>query len=135
MYHKAPDFAWTSPFTVYLRTILLNLARDELRRLRQSRLRLESLDPDGPEPVDPSPRLSPEAALLARERDATVDRALAQLAPVDRLILRECLIEDRSGQELAQALGMSRDALYQRLHRARRKLKTLLATEGGMSDR
>ena len=132
VYRKAPGFAFKQPFVPYLRAILVNLARDELRRLRRMRV-CAMLPIDDPSLELASSGASPEEAALGSQQRARVWQALEALEPVDRHIVRACLIEGGSGQELAAALGLSRDALYKRLSRARKKLRRLLE-ERGRSD-
>ena len=62
-----------------------------------------------------------------------MQRAFNQLEPAERLIVRECLVEGGSSQELARALGVNRNALYQRLSRAKKRLKEILEKEGVLS--
>jgi RNA polymerase sigma factor (sigma-70 family) len=121
-------FHWDCPFTVYLRTVLLNLSRDEARRLGQRRKKEVSLDDeDVATAIRPrSKEPSAEESVLLDERRRAVHQVLAQLDPGDRHIVKECLLEGRSGQELASRLGIKRDALYQRLHRAKKRLKRLM---------
>ena len=76
---------------------------------------------DGPVAADPL------EWLIAAERGETVRRALAQLARRDREILLLKYTEDWSYRELASHLGLSESAVEARLHRARRKLRGLLA--------
>lgn len=132
--HMRTRFHWKCPFSAYLRAILANLARDESHRLGVKRRRELSLDEDGVADQLRSTRASPEEALISGQRRVELERVLFQLPPVERHILRVCLVEDGSGQELAAALGITRDALYQRLHRAKKRLKELLRREGVMSD-
>ena len=129
-YDRLRDFDWERPFSAYLRMVLLNLSRDELRRVRRARQRELSLDvlegPRGAAASEPSP----EDALISRERDARVQKALDALEPIDRHVLLECLVEGRSGKELAAALGISVAAVHQRLSRARKRLRRILDRSG-----
>ena len=71
-----------------------------------------------------------EQSVLAEEERRAVRQALASLPPVDRLILQRCLVEGESGQDLAARLGIRRDALYQRLRRAKIRLRAILEERG-----
>ena len=55
-----------------------------------------------------------------------MQRALAELAPADRHLILECLVEGHSGREIAKAMGLKPMALYQRLHRAKKRLRVIL---------
>jgi RNA polymerase sigma factor (sigma-70 family) len=127
-----PDFAWTSPFVAYLRTILVNLGRDLRAREARSDARDESLEEraevSGWQPRSAQP--GPEQAAISAQESAAVRAALDELAPTDRFIVHACLVDGLSGHEVAEILGIDRDAAYQRLHRARARLKKSLASSG-----
>lgn len=83
---------------------------------------------DGDEPAfEPAADEPPlDADLAKREGSAVVQKALMQLEENDRaiVILRE--IEERSYEEIAEALELPAGTVKSRLFRARAKLKTLL---------
>lgn len=134
VYARVSDFAWSSPFTVYLQAILVNLFRDEVRRLTRSRARgeltatgereatLERLPARSPEP-------GPEQTAIRQQQLRAVHRAMAGLAPADRHIIRHLLVDEGSYEELQEVLGLSRNALHQRLFRAKKRLRKLVARE------
>lgn len=72
----------------------------------------------------------PETLVLGAERRAALARALASLTAEDReiLVLRE--LEDLSGEETAEALGLGLAAMKSRLHRARLRLAAALRQPG-----
>jgi RNA polymerase sigma factor (sigma-70 family) len=133
VYERVTQRDWTKPFALYLRTMLLNVARDEVRRVRQSQAREFSLKSDaaGWSRLDKVDVVTPESALLESEVSQRVQSALFELKPIDRVILLEVLVEGHSGQEVAARLGISRDAVYQRLRRAKQRLKSLLSAAPG----
>ena len=67
--------------------------------------------------------------LLAEEQRELVRRALAELPPRDAEALLLKHTQDWSYQQIADRLGVSRTAIEGRLHRARKKLRTLLASQ------
>jgi RNA polymerase sigma-70 factor (ECF subfamily) len=75
--------------------------------------------------------MDPEALAGRLETQAMLERALASLGDEDRevIVLRD--LEGLSGEETAQALGLSLPAMKSRLHRAR--LRLLAAVKGGGS--
>lgn len=131
VYERVDDtFDWRAPFTAYLRAILVNLWRDRLAERSRSADREVSLggEVEGrPEPFASEP--SPERQAQTNERLEAVRSALSELAPLDRHVIVACLVDGVPGQELAVELGLSRDALYQRLHRAKKRLAVLLQRE------
>lgn len=56
------------------------------------------------------------------ERHATVQEALARLAPDDRRLLLLRDVEELTGEEVASLMGLSLAAMKSRLHRARLRL-------------
>ncbi|MEM7244143.1 MAG: sigma-70 family RNA polymerase sigma factor [Acidobacteriota bacterium] len=125
-------FQWQAPFSAYLRQVMVNAWRDEAAkraRLSSREVELDEEEQDRSETWR-SREPSPERQLLARESVAALRSALEELNPIDRRIVLACLVEEQSGQELAAELGMSRGALYQRLHRAKRRLHELVEGRG-----
>jgi RNA polymerase sigma factor (sigma-70 family) len=122
------NFTWSSPFSVYLKTVVLNLARDLRARLAVERERETSLDRDDDDRARlPRPAFrSPETEVLRNEQSEAVRRALADLAPADRHLILCCFVDGMSGNDVAKMLGVGRNALYQRLHRAKEKLRARL---------
>jgi len=66
--------------------------------------------------------------LLAEERRSLVRRALKRLPKRDAEILMLKYTEDWSYRDLAEHLGVSESAVQARLHRARKRMRTELAT-------
>ena len=128
----APRYHWRTPFTVYLRTILLNVVRTHGARHTKRRAREQSLEsePDrrAVEPASPAP--GPEAHVLHDELRRQLTEALSQLPPLDRFIVVQSLVEGVAARDLAAKLGISRDAVLKRSQRARKKLRKLLETRG-----
>jgi RNA polymerase sigma-70 factor (ECF subfamily) len=117
--------------------VLANQRRGARRRLRLlTRIDSQSLA------VSP-----PEEQILRAEQDREVIEALALLKPSDREIVTLTLWDELSPVEIAQVLGISRDAVDQRYSRAKRRLSRHLgvdvrsdghathtqATEGGVT--
>lgn len=79
-----------------------------------------------------------EAALAekedAHERSDALDAALSALNPKLRVVVHLFYYEDMKTDEIAAALGIKPSAVRERLHRARRKLKEQLTSEGGDGD-
>jgi RNA polymerase sigma-70 factor, ECF subfamily len=80
-------------------------------------LQLSMLDHEGTEL--PGSELNPEAKLVRGQMKQLLVDAVAVLPPLYRSVYELRDIEDRSGDEVAQTLGISRAAMKSRLHRAR----------------
>ena len=101
-----------------VRTWLYRIAVRVVMRQRRRRMPMAQ-----EEDARPSPRLSPEDELGAREAEATLYRALDQLDPRQRALLVAFELEELTGTEIAAALRIKRSTLWVRLHRARLALQ------------
>ena len=98
--------------------MIANLHRTERRRTRLGRRLAEALRTE----LASHPAPAGEAA--------DVLRAMAELGDEDRELLLLVSWEDLSPAEAARGLGVSSLAARSRLHRARRRLRALLAERG-----
>ena len=103
------------------RRVLYNVNRSQRRRGRLS-ARLASLASEE--------RLDPADAIRVAEEHAAVVRSVGLLSPGDQEVLRLVAWENLGSEELAVALGCTVHAARQRLYRAQRRLKRLLAESG-----
>lgn len=119
------------PVRPWLYAILRNRVRD-LRRRRKVR-RWEPLEGDDdrwrPELVDPD--ADPQRRARRSELRERVWRALGALSPEHReiVVLRD--YQDLSYGEIARVLGIPRGTVMSRLHRARKRLASILRSPGG----
>jgi RNA polymerase sigma-70 factor, ECF subfamily len=102
---------------------VLEIARNETRRLLERRSRRFQRAPVEPDP--PEPALEDDALTAATTR-VTVQQALARLTDVDRRVLRLRYAHDLTQAEVARRLGVPEGTVKVRLHRARRRLRTML---------
>lgn len=111
-------------FDTWLHTIVLNLCRDRMRR------RWPETGVELPDLVDPAP--SAEAELIERDKARAVAQAIAALPERQREAIILVHYQDCSGQEAADSLGVSVEALESLLARGRRTLRARFA--GGSRD-
>jgi len=103
---------------------VLEITRNETRRAlgrRARRSRREIADAEPPATDADDPDLARAALRL------TMQQALDALADGDRSLLRLRYAEDLTQGEVARRLGMPEGTVKVRLHRARRRLRLLLA--------
>ena len=107
----------------WLYRIATNTAIDEMRRRRF--FFTTATQPDRPD-AEPGP----EARAMAATLDDSVQRALLRLRPNQRQCLVLSDIEDMSGQQIAEVMGLTYGAVRTLLCRARSEMRRHLAAEG-----
>ncbi|MDP1630220.1 MAG: RNA polymerase sigma factor [Caulobacter sp.] len=120
----------TRPFATWTRRIALNKCRDWSRRraVRRWLTRSDPLDsPIGLNLTDERP--SPEASVVARQRLARLEQALANLPSGLKEPLILTALEGLSQEEAGRLLGLTTKAVELRVHRARRALAAALALD------
>lgn len=133
VYRSIGTFESTAMLSTWLHRIVVNAC---LMRLRAQRRRPEELDVDEYLPrfqedghqVEPSVAWSENAqSVLEREELRDLVRAnIARLPDAYRIVLHLRDIEEMSTEETAAILGITKNAVKIRLHRARQALRTLL---------
>ena len=135
VFRMLPRFRGQSTLKTWIYRIVVNQCRNRhrwwKRRRRDKALPIEELTAsENAQLVVPRPD-GPEEQLSRREQSARVQRALQKLSIDHRavLVLRE--VEDLSGTEIAETLGVAEGTVKSRLARARDALRiALLAPEG-----
>ena len=120
-----------SPFRPWLLRIVANEARNRRRSAgRRANLVLRAAEDRRPDDAAPSP----ESAVLASERRATLLAALNALRDDDREVISARYFLELSESETAEALGIPRGTVKSRLSRALERLRTQLgsAEPGGI---
>jgi RNA polymerase sigma factor (sigma-70 family) len=115
----------------------VNLARDAWSAARSARERdaplsdAAELDGEGGADVGWTRRVtSPELLAIQGDRESRLRDAFTRLAESDRRLVAAMLVEGRDGRDVARELGIDRQAVYQRLHRAKEKLRRILGEAG-----
>jgi len=133
-------FEGRSRFTTWVQKIAVRIALTELRRRRWRDFSLDSLVEENEEGVsfpslmiDPSP--DPDARTEQSDMLQRVGRLIdEELTEKQRQAMVATAIEGVPLEEVAQRMGMKRNALYKLLHDARLRLKKRMANEGLTSD-
>ena len=133
VYRSIKTFAGEAMLSTWLHRIVVNACLMKLRakRRRPDEVDIESLLPsfieDGHQTEPSTPWSETAEAMLEREETrAMVRAAIAQLPDAYRIVLHLRDIEEMSTEETAEILGITRNAVKIRLHRARQALRTLL---------
>lgn len=130
LYRALPSFRGEALVSTYLYRIAVNVAQDEWKRRRREDQPLVSIshDPDFPMEdrlADPDPTALDQ--LTQREFARAVDEELQRLSTIERTILVLYHQEERSYQQIAEALHMPIGTVRTHLHRARKRLREAIA--------
>ncbi|HVC20642.1 MAG TPA: sigma-70 family RNA polymerase sigma factor [Vicinamibacterales bacterium] len=117
------------PFEVWFTRILINGCLDRRKATGRRQRWLTPMDEAGIE-IRPAASLSagpsPEARLLARERQREISRAIDRLPGRQRTVFILCHLNDCSPREISQLTGLKESTVRVHLFRAVRKLRKLL---------
>jgi RNA polymerase sigma-70 factor (ECF subfamily) len=129
-----PDFRGASSVSTWLYTIARSFCLKKRRTSKFAPAHVASLE-DEPERAGavPDPGRTPEETAAGRELQAALDGAISALEPMYRevLVLRD--VEGLPAAEVADALGVSVDAVKSRLHRARVAVRERVAPALGLA--
>ena len=122
VWRKAASFdARQASVSTWIFRIARNRRIDVFRRDQRA-----ALDPNDPA-FEPPPEARPDGAAEAAEREARVRRAMAELPPEQRDLVRRAFYEDLSHTEIAATTGVPLGTVKSRLRLAFAKLKLTLA--------
>jgi RNA polymerase sigma factor (sigma-70 family) len=132
LYRALPAFRGEALLTTYLYRIVVNVAQDEWKRRRRVERPLVSISA----PVSPNengyvdwedrlahPGLDAEQQLSEKQFQKSVERQLQHLSDVERTVLVLYHQEERSYEQIADALKMPMGTVRTHLHRSRKKLR------------
>jgi RNA polymerase sigma-70 factor (ECF subfamily) len=126
-----PNFEKRSSITTWLFRIAANEALMVLRK-RKTPINLVEIDDQEGETDEPMEIVDwcclPEKEMISAETRSMLSKAADQLSPVLRIVFLLRDVEGFSGQETAEILGISEDAVKTRLVRARLRLREELST-------
>jgi RNA polymerase sigma-70 factor (ECF subfamily) len=128
-YRKLDGFESRSDFSTWIYRIAVRCALDRVKRRNLDRAGTvgEESDPEQDEVQVADGCAGPDRLLLSGEIGAMQQAAMRSLTAIERtaFVLRH--IEDRSGEEIAAALGIQPNAAKQAVFRAVQKLRLRLA--------
>ena len=126
------NFEGRSSFSSWATRIAINVALMSLRKKRgHTEISMEFIGDDYGvlycwEPKDPAE--NPESHYSRREREDLLAEAIRSLPPTLRQVVQMKFIDGRSGEEVAQTLGISVPAAKSRLARAKTALRISLSS-------
>jgi RNA polymerase sigma-70 factor (ECF subfamily) len=126
-FRKLDSLTDDTSLKAWLYRIATNTAIDEMRR-RKFTVRMD--DDQQPHAERPDHRPGPEAQVISSQLDERIQRALLRLKPNHRQCLLLSDLEDMSGQQIGEVMGLSYGAVRTLLCRARGEMRRQLAAEG-----
>ena len=125
LWKTAPDWrTGEALISTWLYRVVANLSTDRIRR-RRGDAPLDAVA----EPADDRPGRDDQ--LIAQDRAAALDRALADLPERQRLAVTLRHLEERSNPEIAEIMDLSVDAVESLLARGKRALAAILRPQQG----
>jgi RNA polymerase sigma-70 factor (ECF subfamily) len=121
IWQKAGSYRGAGSLEGWLRRMAVNLCHNHLRRQNSIRQMLTRF-------VDF--QRNDQQVESSAEPSSRLQKALRKLNGNDRTVLVLYYLEEMSGEEVADALGIKTESVHVRLHRARQKLKSILSTKG-----
>lgn len=106
----------------FVNTVCNNILFETYR----AQTRQQNTVPETDVPLE-SPRPSVESSLIGEGERARVRRAIAELPPKDRELLRSLFFEERDKDDICRDLGVDRQYLRVLLHRARGRFREAFA--------
>jgi RNA polymerase sigma factor (sigma-70 family) len=132
LYRALPAFRGEALLTTYLYRIVVNVAQDEWKRRRRVERPLVSIsspvsanedsDTDWEDRLT-HPALDAEEQLSQKQFQQSVERQLQHLSDVERTVLVLYHQEERSYEQIADALKLPMGTVRTHLHRGRKKLR------------
>jgi len=86
--------------------------------------RFQQVPENSVEPLDES--ANAESQVLSEERKSMIRRVMTTLASNDQLILRKVFLEEQDKDQICREMGIDRDYLRVRVHRALARFRTML---------
>jgi RNA polymerase sigma-70 factor (ECF subfamily) len=130
---KLDTFRGDSQLSTWLHRVTVNAALAH-RQKRANRQRHETAEADGevletaaPETAVKRWNVAPDEPVLAAEQTAVIERAIGQLPEPFRDVYLLADVEGLANAEIGELLGLSVPAVKSRLHRARMRMRDLLA--------
>ncbi len=102
----------------YLRTIVINLVRDRMRRRKVAGHVVDSQQETNPIEWAASDTPSPEQIIYHRQRLGAFEQALKSLSPRSREVFILRKLHGKSHDEIASVTGLSQSAIEKHLYRA-----------------
>ena len=125
-YSHLASFREALPFEIWFTRILINGCLDRIKARGRRERWIVPIEAVGDASVPVARGLSPEAALLSRERRRALAGALAKLPERQRSVFVLSQVEGHSAREVGEITGLNESTVRVHLFRAIRRLRKLL---------
>lgn len=122
VFYSIHKFRKTGSFNAWLYRIVVNNCFDYLRKHK---------DQEPPIDSDVSDSRNPEKILLLHERNEQLEQLLQQLDETEYMVLLLKYVNGLSYDEISEVLQISLNDVRNKLHRSKRKLRSISMKEGG----
>ena len=122
VFYSLHKYKHTGSFNAWIYRIVVNYCFDYLRKHKYQTIEIAS---------DVMDSRYPEKLLLLRERNEQLERLLQQLDETDYFVLLLKYVNELSYDEISEVLQISLNDVRNKLHRSKRKLRSIVTTEGG----
>ena len=128
VWRSAPRYQPRAKFTTWLLKITRNLVFNEMRRTKRHAHVPVQAEPEAEEiPLKDETTQEPDAALLERELQEAIEKAIVDLPEAQRMAVVLRRYEELSYEDIAEVLNLSVPAVKSVLFRARTELRARLA--------
>jgi RNA polymerase sigma-70 factor (ECF subfamily) len=94
--------------------------------------RFQQVPENAAEPADEA--ANAESEFITKERKALIRQVLKELADTDQTILRKVFLEERDKDDICRELGIDRDYLRVRVHRALARFRLVLRRQTALTS-
>ncbi|MEK4426150.1 RNA polymerase sigma factor [Solibacillus sp. FSL K6-1523] len=122
VFYSLHKYEKTGSFNAWLYRIVVNYCFDYLRKHKHQTIEIESEITDS---------RYPEKILLLRERNEELEQLLQQLDKADYMVLLLKYVNGLSYDEISEVLQITLNDVRNKLHRSKRKLRSIAMTKGG----
>lgn len=122
VYYSLHKYEKTGSFNAWLYRIVVNKCFDYLRKYKQQEKSIDIEIADG---------RYPEKLLLLREKNEQLEQLLQQLDETEYFVLLLKFVNGLRYDEISEVLQISMNEVRNKLHRSKRKLRSIGTTKGG----
>jgi RNA polymerase sigma-70 factor (ECF subfamily) len=94
--------------------------------------RFQQVPENAAEPADEA--ASAESTFITKERKVLIRQVLKELADTDQAILRKVFLEEREKDDICREMGIDRDYLRVRVHRALARFRVVLGRQTALTN-